>query len=512
MRPFYNVFLKILLLTFALQGVLRAQPNWEVSSGEYASTMNITAKVLVDSLFQEGPTILAAFVGEECRGIASLQEDLFFLTAYSNEAREEMSLRIYHESTSQILDASNNLSFSADGILGDSEDPYQVFVPLYNDRPPFLDGLPDVQINEGNSVSLNLQPYLIEYDGDALNWEVLDLHADFSFSVNDSLVLKGTPNNPYWNGTDTVLVRATDQNTEQAFFAQDTIVIEIRPIDSPLSIDSIVVEPILEGGSFPSINLSSYIREHDGDEYELTATSDDFSVSLTGELLEVEMTDPNWFGLGSVQIKAQDISTSEKLTTIRSVFFQVSGVDDPPVLLPIPQQLTERSQFFLALDLRNYLEELDQDALIWSSSGSNNLLAEVSEGFLLTITQKDPLWEGLDSVKIRVQDNTENAFFDEAWVFYGSGNILAIEKPWPWKQPALHTFSQRLGVSFPALPQQGLLTITVWDAKGQLLERRETIAKPNEIVAFQTTKWPSALYLISCQTGSHFWIGKWKKP
>ena len=76
-------------------------PGWTVNPSEYEMTMTVTA--VVESLGEEAEGsghILAAFTGDECRGVTTaiyaLDRWFYFLTVYSNQSDETIIFRFYN--------------------------------------------------------------------------------------------------------------------------------------------------------------------------------------------------------------------------------------------------------------------------------------------------------------------------------------------------------------------------------------------------------------------------------
>ncbi|MBX2820886.1 MAG: T9SS type A sorting domain-containing protein [Rhodothermaceae bacterium] len=100
-----------------------APPEWSIDASQYSSNMTLTAGVsLENGLLPVEHDILAAFVGEEVRGIASPTgvngEKLFFLTIHGNINGEVLSLRFYNSQIRAILSVSESLAFEANRAIG----------------------------------------------------------------------------------------------------------------------------------------------------------------------------------------------------------------------------------------------------------------------------------------------------------------------------------------------------------------------------------------------------------
>ncbi|MBP5560829.1 MAG: hypothetical protein J6X70_03395 [Muribaculaceae bacterium] len=121
--------------------VLGNSPSWTVNASQYESTMNIVGQIYVnDKISSEKDTKIGAFVGEECRGVASPQymasRDAYFvnLTVYGHEGvttPEPITFRIYDASQGVVItdivttlaDKSLDINFRPNDLVGTYNSP-----------------------------------------------------------------------------------------------------------------------------------------------------------------------------------------------------------------------------------------------------------------------------------------------------------------------------------------------------------------------------------------------------
>ena len=99
-------------------------PNWVVS-GDNNMSSSMTAIVKVSFAKSEG--ILAAFIGNDCCGLANYNTDLGLYWLYISPATEaggNIQLRFYSPELKRIFDATTTFSFSNDTQLGSITEPY----------------------------------------------------------------------------------------------------------------------------------------------------------------------------------------------------------------------------------------------------------------------------------------------------------------------------------------------------------------------------------------------------
>lgn len=101
-------------------------PQWAVTYDEFESSMTGVITVpgniasYVDSL-----DIVAAFIGEECRGIAEYNSGYFYINIVGASDEAGLVTFKYYSSKNRYLYAEENLmSFTADKVFGTSDNPY----------------------------------------------------------------------------------------------------------------------------------------------------------------------------------------------------------------------------------------------------------------------------------------------------------------------------------------------------------------------------------------------------
>lgn len=121
--------LNILITLLIASKLIFGQLNWDINPADYQFTHNITGKIVVDwDVNLEGNYTLGAFVDDECRGTATcnyLNEDIIFLTMYSNQSiGEEISFTFKNES-SEEFSLANVVQFKSDAITCNPDEPFE---------------------------------------------------------------------------------------------------------------------------------------------------------------------------------------------------------------------------------------------------------------------------------------------------------------------------------------------------------------------------------------------------
>lgn len=143
----------LLLLLFSTQ-VWAQRPTWAVNETLFENTQTMIAKLSLDGKALESPNdMVGAFVGNECRGVASpvfipaTGKYYTYLTVFSNKQGEEIVFKLYESASGRIVPVDKKLSFNINGHIGSFFQAYSISMPtlsnlatisnfeLYNVRP-----------------------------------------------------------------------------------------------------------------------------------------------------------------------------------------------------------------------------------------------------------------------------------------------------------------------------------------------------------------------------------------
>ncbi|MBT4496257.1 MAG: hypothetical protein HOC74_00960, partial [Gemmatimonadetes bacterium] len=266
----YAAIVLFVLLTQAGQSYA-ALPNWSATPANYELSATMTATLYLDFVAVEGEgNLVGAFVGEECRGVASpirvLDSWVYFLTIFSNSNGEIIRLKAYVAAQDRILNAEETISFSANGAYGDPSNPLALHTILNYDFPPSVSGIPDQKIEAGNRfASIDLKNYLVEKDGHAIVWSYSSDNFFLTVAIDAQGVATITPTRTDWTGTGNITFTATDQ-TDKKLTGSDSAVFTALPPDHPPVVKTIPNQTIGIAGTFAPILFAEYLTENDGDQ------------------------------------------------------------------------------------------------------------------------------------------------------------------------------------------------------------------------------------------------------
>lgn len=288
-----------------------------------------------------------------------------------------------------------------DGLSGFTQIHY--IVNPIND-PPRLTKILDQTISEGRTFApINLNNYISDIDNspDEIAWTVLaQTLVDVKISKNNIAYI--TPITSDTFGKDTLLFIATDPGH---LAATSRVYIEIKPVNDCPTIKAIELPQILEGESFPVINLNEYAFDMDNsnDQLKWKVSGVKFLSLLIDSTnsLRINVPSPDWNGKDSFVLTLSDLQCSVQ-TTINAI---VLPVNDPPVITQIHSQTIKEDENFQSVILDEYINDVDNkpDEMTWDFS--NNKLVNISlyDKRKMHITPMIDQF-GSDTVKITVKD------------------------------------------------------------------------------------------------------------
>lgn len=111
-------------------------PNWNINHNDYEYFLTVTGLIIIQNSTNSSD-VLAAFVGNECRGVASAtltsEGWLWFLMVRANVDDETVTFRIWDADQNTVLCVSNEIVFISGNAYGTINTPY-----LLEINPPML--------------------------------------------------------------------------------------------------------------------------------------------------------------------------------------------------------------------------------------------------------------------------------------------------------------------------------------------------------------------------------------
>lgn len=281
-------------------------PNWAVPPGvSFEYSANVIASLEYNDLAANDPdNQLAFFKGNEVRGLGTpiaLGNGvyLYFVTLFSHQAIDTLSIRVYHQETDEVYEVLHPFIFQSQAISGSFETPFVVDVYPENNAPIYLLPVPSKVTLEGWPFdAIDMNDYLIQPDGYPVDWS-------FVSNPNLQVVMQGSILNVQgaagFIGSTQLTVRATeitpiaqtrDRGERMApateYFAETVITFTIDSLyAAPLWQPAIPHQGITKGETFDDIALGVYENQY---------TKDTIGYDYLPKLILANPTEglPNW--------------------------------------------------------------------------------------------------------------------------------------------------------------------------------------------------------------------------
>ncbi|KPK96162.1 hypothetical protein AMJ80_01530 [bacterium SM23_31] len=163
--------------SFTTVPVPSVAPDWNVNPPDFASTMTMTARLVIfDTASTDADDIVGAFVDEECRGVGhpalfpGTGDYVINLTVYSNSSGETVRFKAWDNSTCRIFDVDTTITFIPDADYGTAFSPVILPVRLQEIKIPLSSGWTWFSVNASNDdMTLdNVLAGLTPADGDLI--------------------------------------------------------------------------------------------------------------------------------------------------------------------------------------------------------------------------------------------------------------------------------------------------------------------------------------------------------
>lgn len=120
-----------LIAFFAMTTMLHAQESgWTVNAPDYQYQMSVYAKLEIDEqdVTANENYEVAAFVGDECRGIATRDSKdgynwLWMFVRSNSASGEKITFKVYNKTTQQVKRIAETVEFASDGQIGTASSP-----------------------------------------------------------------------------------------------------------------------------------------------------------------------------------------------------------------------------------------------------------------------------------------------------------------------------------------------------------------------------------------------------
>ncbi len=226
---------------------------------------------------------------------------------------------------------------------------------------------------------------------------------DLTVTIDDKRIAHLNIPNKYWNGKRTVVFTVTDPEGAKDSRSVD---FEVVSVNDPPVMKPIPAQKIKEKEHFAPIDLLALVSDPD---HPTSALS--FEVSQPRSLkasinakkqLVVTTPDKYWNGAEKITLTVTD---PEGGKATQQVLFEVTPVNDPPVIKAIPNQKIKEKERFEPIDLSRYVSDPDNrpNELKWKVSGNKNLKVEI-RGSRMSVATPNEYWNGTETLVLTVSD------------------------------------------------------------------------------------------------------------
>ncbi len=185
--------------------------------------------------------------------------------------------------------------------------------------------------------------------------------------------------------------------------------------NEPPVVSDIPDQSVAEGSAFATITLDNYVTDPDNGDSEITWTAageDDVTVAITDRVATITANNSDWNGTDQVTFTATDPDgefDSDEVT------FEVTAVNDFPVVSDIPDQSVAEGAAFATINLDDYVTDIDNaiNTMNWTASGQSNLSVDITDR-VATITANDGNWNGDETITFQAADPSGGTDSDQA--------------------------------------------------------------------------------------------------
>jgi uncharacterized repeat protein (TIGR01451 family) len=281
----------------------------------------------------------------------------------------------------------------------------QLSVPVVNDPP--LAGDDAYGLAEGSVLAV-AAPGLLENDADPAD-EPLAVVADpVTPPHHGQLVLAGDGGFQYAHDGAEAPADSFRYVVRDASAEADTAM--VRLTIAPVNDAPVVTAParyvVVEGDTFAPVALDTMVADPDHADADLAwqvLGADYLDAEISDDrVLSVATPDSDWFGADTLILRVRD---PDGAVANAEVLFQVTSVNDPPVMSGLPTQVIEQDGVFAPLNLDNYVEDVDHadEEIAWSHEGAAPLMVTIDADRVLTV-EPPAGWTGTVTFTVRATD------------------------------------------------------------------------------------------------------------
>ncbi len=226
---------------------------------------------------------------------------------------------------------------------------------------------------------------------------------EFQIEIDSRNIARVKIDNKYWNGERNVTFTVKDP---EGASDSKTVNFKVESVNDAPEIKPIAIQSIQEKEHFKPLDLSQFISDPD---HPLSALK--IEVAPTRSLKafvnakkELVVTTPDKYWSGTEKIKI-DVYDPEGARASQQITYEVTPVNDPPVVKRIAGQRIKEKERFEIVDLSKVAEDPDNkpNELRWTVTGNKELKVDI-KGSRAQILTPNPNWFGKETLTFTVKD------------------------------------------------------------------------------------------------------------
>ena len=358
-----------------------------------------------DQTIAEGETFLTINLDDYVSDIDDADDEMTWTYSGNTELTVDIAARVATITIPNVdWNGDETITFRATdpGALF-AEDAATFTVTGDNDAPAVSD-IPNQTIDEGQTfTTINLDDYVSDADNsDAEMTWTYSGNTELSVDITNRVATITIPGVD-WEGAETITFTATDPGL---LSGGDPATFTVNAVNDPPAVADIPDQTIIEGSTFATIDLDTYVSDIDNTDAEMTWTysgNTELTVSIdVNRVATITIPNLDWNGAEIITFRATDpdLDFTEDVAT-----FTVTSINDLPVVSNIPDQTIEEGQTFLTINLDDYVSDPDNadTEITWTFIGNTELTVDITNR-VATIGIPNAEWNGFETITFTATD------------------------------------------------------------------------------------------------------------
>ena len=226
---------------------------------------------------------------------------------------------------------------------------------------------------------------------------------EFQIEIDSRNIARVKIDNKYWNGERNVTFTVKDP---EGASDSKTVNFKVESVNDAPEIKPIAIQTIQEKEHFKPLDLSQFISDPD---HSLSALKIEVAPARSLKAFvnakkELVVTTPDKFWSGTEKIKIE-VTDPEGARAMQQITYEVTPVNDPPVVKHIAGQRIKEKERFEIVDLSKVAEDPDNkpNELHWTVTGNKDLKVDI-KGSRAQILTPNPNWFGKETLTFTVKD------------------------------------------------------------------------------------------------------------